>query len=115
MRDANIEAEINKPGDTAEMAAIDKLAKEKQLAVVGMMSAFLQVTPNTDERDTLRTMAPFISELSDQRNLHHGAVQHAFFNVAIHLVKELAAARGETVQETWRKVAADLMREASDG
>ncbi|SDQ93057.1 hypothetical protein SAMN04489764_2663 [Thermostaphylospora chromogena] len=108
-----LEAALRAELTPADMRALDALTKEKQLAVVGMLSAYLQVRQGVEEAEVMRMVAEFIPDLHDSRGMAPGAVHNAYTTVIFHLLDELAAARHEPVEQTWQRVAAELTRRAS--
>lgn len=114
VRAARLQAAIREEPTPRELAAITELSKEKQLAIIAVTSTYLQINANSEEEEVLQTVAAFMPDLNNPWGMHPGASHMAYSNIILHLVKELAAARSESVEQVWQRAAAELTRQASE-
>ncbi|GIH78924.1 hypothetical protein [Planobispora longispora] len=84
------------------------LTREKQLAVVGLISAYLH-SPDMDEDLVADVVAEFLPTVDDRSDRGAAAVQNAYMNVIAYLLGELARERGEPVGQVWRRAAVELL------
>ncbi|GAA3441416.1 hypothetical protein [Planomonospora venezuelensis] len=84
------------------------LTREKQLAVVGLISAYIH-SPDMGEDLVADLVAEFLPTVDDRSDSGAAAVQNAYMNVIAHLLGELAHERGEPAERVWQRAAVELM------
>ncbi|GGS95912.1 hypothetical protein GCM10010156_62660 [Planobispora rosea] len=100
-----------RPEAARDLAA---LTREKRLAVVGLISAYIH-SPDMDEDLVADVVAEFLPTVDDRSDSGVAAVQNAYMNVIAHLLGELARERGEPVGQVWRRTAVELLVEQAGG
>ena len=97
-----------------EQAEFDAMARDKQLALVGMISVLAHIKPDSDPDEASRMVDTFIPDLvRPVLGMGPGALGKANLNVIMHLLRALAEERGEPIDITWQREAMELTREAS--
>lgn len=113
LRTARARAALLEDPNPDETRALAKLTHEKQLAIVGLFSAYVQNRPD-NRTETADLIAEFVPDMSDPTDLGAAAVHVAYTRVIFHLLRELARASGESVDQVWSRVAVELTRQASE-
>ncbi|WP_449061431.1 hypothetical protein [Planomonospora algeriensis] len=90
------------------MRDLAALTREKRLAVVGLISAYVHAAEMGEEA-VARAVGGFLPSVDDRSDSGAAAVQNAYMGVIAHLLGELARERGEPVERVWQRVAMELM------
>ncbi|MBG0832616.1 hypothetical protein HS041_33505 [Planomonospora sp. ID67723] len=84
------------------------LTREKQLAVIGLISAYIQ-SPDLGEDTVADMVGGFLPSVDDRSDSGAAAVQNAYLGVIAHLLGELAHERGEPAERVWQRAAVELV------
>lgn len=114
LRETNSRAEVERSLEE-EMAADAVLADEKQLAIIAIHTALLEIAKDADDQEALNVIATIAPDLFNSSEPHRVAVYAAYARITLHLIRQLARARGETFMAAWRREATELVRKVEQG
>lgn len=98
-----------------ELAEFTEMRRRKRLALVGLVSVYANITPESDDAEVDELVRGFGPDLTRPvLGMGPGALHHASLDIIMHLLGKLAAARGETMGEAWRREALELTRHADN-
>lgn len=98
-----------------EVRAFTALMHQKKLAIIGTISVHLEGLDGLPMGEVLDMADEFAADLDDQDDMGARAIQAASNSVILHLLRSLAIARGEPVEQVWQRVAAAMIQTSEDG
>ncbi|MBP2704427.1 hypothetical protein JOL79_11440 [Microbispora sp. RL4-1S] len=98
-----------------EKALAEALVREKALGVISAISYLVQLDATADREEAHSTVMGLLRDLHDPVPLGGLFAQRASMDIIEHLIRRLAAERGESEIETWQREAVELTRRISEG